>query len=221
MFRIHIVKQLPKKPLLALAVLALAVMAGVGGAAKADAQTLEPRTYTIEVSFNSISFPRLDDCPVLFDRCDTADLSGEFQAKTSGGSIGTLVLSDPAFDCFAQWGELSRPGCYKHVLQGQTLSFAATPLCRVMSAFFIPCNAQYSGNNNKIRLSVRPGQTITVSVNLDDYDLVSDDSVCEAQQQIGPYPAGLSSTYQQTISLSQAFNGDGSCNVSVTLRRVS
>jgi len=227
MFRIIIVKQLPKKPLLALVVLALAVMAGVGGAAEADAQVLKPRTYTIEVSFDSISFPRLDDCPILFSRCDTADLNGAFTASTTDrNSFGWVEASrQDSINCIQAWTATAPQACLRHVTQGQTVSLASVALaCFQSTTPGFPCNATYGANNNKIRLTVRPGDFITLDVFLQDVDgLTFEDDVCVTQRQVGPFPtrSQISTSFVQTVTLSQAFNGDGSCNVSATLRRVS
>ena len=92
MLRFSLVKRFPTKPLLGLALLTLALMAAGGGAAQtADAQTAP--MGNILVTFDSISFPKLNDCSWLESNCNTADLYGKVTAVSNGGSSGGRLLA--------------------------------------------------------------------------------------------------------------------------------
>src|SRR5215218_8294444 len=152
MIRFIMFQRLSTKPLVALAVLALIVMASGGVTPQqADAQT--PPTYNVRVTFDTLIFGQLDDCPKPFQRCDTADLQGDIVAETNGGSRNGRSLSMPSKiesggQCFTQWGDTSLPQCNKTVVPNTLYRFADTPFCKASIDFAFPCTAGYGTNNN-------------------------------------------------------------------------
>src|SRR5215213_337593 len=168
MIRFNSIKWLPKTPIIALAVLALAALAG-GGVHRAEAQTPTPQQYTVELSFDTITFPVINDCEFILHGCSNADVYGTINGRTTSTGVGAqgarnLGTWENKANCnstvaygWASFGSGELP-CAKFVEQGKTYNFADAPLCT--SYTHLLCTGPYQRNNNKIRLTVKPGEQI-------------------------------------------------------------
>jgi len=223
--RFSTIKRLPTTPLLALAALALAFVAAGGGATPADAQTLEPRYYTIELSFDTIMFPAIDDCEWGIDFCNWAELYGTLNGRTTNAGVGengarNIGTWGNTAGCRANWAG-SQGSCLAEATTSYAYSFAERLMCA--SYTHTLCTGNYLKNNNKIRLTVKPGEQIRAGIHLYDYDKLSgDDDACAVTRWVGPFTATELSTLNKTgLGMGMAFNGSASCTVTFSLKRVS
>jgi hypothetical protein len=201
------------RQMLAVGMLAFSLVMGVGATAKqagADAAT----PYTVEVSWERVRWSMLDDCPQFFDRCDTAEAYGNLQVAHNGAFTSVThnrILGGGGVGvCVSGWS--GSGSCNKDVVQGATYFFRDTQLSNQAAG-------AYRFNNNKMLLTVRPGDAIRLSVQLRDDDTASgDDLICstfkdlrftEAQLQTLNFAPTLSST-----------NPAGNCQVVATMRRI-
>lgn len=216
------------------------VLAAGKGAAPAVADT-PPCAYgcTVEVEFHSIAFPKLDDC-TWGAPCDLYEQSiqayGSFGAATwkNGvfGSIKKLKLAgwgdQPSF-CpggGVDWrdGSVGRASCFRRVSNQvgdlePPYFLSETFLCKASSNTL--CSGAFLKNNNRLTLTVKPGESIVLSSKVYDYDALSaDDIVCNAGRSLGPFTAQQLASLNATGSMSTAFNGDGACTVGFTVKRV-
>lgn len=223
--------------LLVLAALVLGLAASATFAMPADAQVvLLPRKFTVMVTFDSIEFPKLDDCPggPLGAFCNSADLYGMLQAKSNSGS-GTRVIGTWAntAGCFNFWDQVlsEKIGCVKMIRDGTQgpsfgifqgpFNFAETGLCT--STAFLECDGPHTLNNNNIFITMRSGETLNVAATMmDDDTFTSDDVVCDVSVPLGPFSgAQLSTLNLPGLTMAQGFNGDGSCTVKFSVKRVA
>lgn len=224
MIRFKLIKRLPKKPLLGLAVLALALVAAGGGATPARAQTAT--SYTIELSFETITFPAIDDCE-WSARCSRAELYGTLNGRTTSTGVGSqgarnIATWENSAGCengWILWWDEAAP-CLKLVDAGTVYRFAETPMCASNTHLF--CTGNYQLSNNKIRLTVKPGEQIRAGIHLYDYDkLSSDDDACAVTRWVGPFTATELAYLNKTgLGMGMAFNGDAGCTVTFSLKRV-
>ena len=221
-------------PLLGLALLTL--LASASTPAPAAAQTLTPRKVTVRVTFDSAEFPQLDDCPAtLFGGfCNSADLYGTLQARSSsqplGSGVRNLATWGNADSCLSSWTSQATEllPCVKIVRDptqgpsffGGPFNFAQTPLCT--STAFDHCDGTHALNNNSILVTMRAGDTLTVGATLVDDDTVTgDDTVCDVSVPVGPFSAAQLTTLDlpgQTMA--RGFNGDGSCTIHFSVKRI-
>jgi hypothetical protein len=222
-------------PLLGLGLLAL--LAAASTPAPADAQTLPPRKVTVMVTFESIDFPKLDDCPAtsIFWYCNSAELYGTLQARSSsqplGSGVRNLATWGNTAGCFSFWDDKTTPrlDCAKTVRDntqepspwGGPFNFAQTGLCT--STAFDHCDGTHILNNNNIFLTMRAGDTLTVGATLvDDDTLTGDDTVCDVSVPVGPFTgAQLSTLNLPGQIMARGFNGDGSCTIHFSVKRVA
>jgi hypothetical protein len=218
-------------PLLGLTLLTLLV--GAGAVAPADAQTLVPRKVTVMVTFASVEFPKLDDCPSAF--CNSADLYGTLQAKSSSQTLGSGVRNLATWGntagCFGYWDdtltqELACAKMVEDLTQGPNsfngpFNFAQTALCT--STAFNHCDTPHTFNNNSILVTMRGGDTLTVGATfVDDDTFTGDDTVCDVSVPVGPFTgAQLSTLDLPGLSMARGFNGNGSCTIHFSVKRVA
>ena len=196
MIGFNIVKRLPKKPLLALAVLALALMAAGGGAAQ-HAQASSTTPYYIEVSYNTVRFDAIDDfsldCGIIL-YCHKGNVYGTFAAFSASAAASAhdvRMISAPTPTCVVDWsnGDPANLACTRRVYSGSTNSFAEVPACAVSRtiASSVPptCLGPYGKGFNKMVLRVYPDTKLALLINLIDRDGgfpdTSDDPVCKAK----------------------------------------
>lgn len=224
MFRFNLTKRLPKKPLLGLALLAVALLAAGGGMAKrADAAT----TYTIQVEWQWVHWSAIDDG--LGDH--TAEVYGTLAAYNNAtyqkayrslgnGGKGTCTSNwsgpmNPGDPNVNQWGL-----CNKRVTAGPTYyDFAKTRLSPLITSN--QPDGNYTLYNNKVTLQVSAGQSLTFVANLKDYDALSaNDSMCHVGGSFTFTDAQLQGLYNTGKELKQPIgSSDGTCNVMVALTR--
>ncbi|HZQ37514.1 MAG TPA: hypothetical protein VFD32_16395 [Dehalococcoidia bacterium] len=201
-----------------LAALAVALsFAGGHAARRANAQAIQYLGTPIRVTFNSISFPKLNDCNWLESNCNTADLYGEVTAVSNGGSSGGRKLAGDEASCEHAWEDPFADQCYRLVHQGEVKLFQGTPLCTMPTAFYTDWGHCQQLNNSFV-VYAHPGETLTVSANLWDDDQASfDDKVCVTSLKLPISQASLVSGATGSYVMGQGFNGYGSCSVTFTL----
>jgi len=195
---------------------------------------------TVEVEFRSVVFPKLDDC-TWGAPCDTYEQSiqayGSFAATTwkSGvfGAIKKLKMAgwgdQPSFcpSSGVSWtdGSIGRASCFRN-MGNQVGEFdppyylSQTFLCTASSNTV--CNGGFAKNNNRVRLTVKPGEMIFLSTLIYDYDSgSSDDVVCNASKPLGPFTAQQLASLNLNDGMSMAFNGDGACSVYFTVKHLN
>jgi hypothetical protein len=224
-------------PLLGLALLTL--LASASTPAPAAAQTLLPRKFTVMVTFDSVEFPKLDDCPQFptgpFSFCNSADLYGTLQAKSSsqplGSGVRNLATWGNTAGCFGFWNDnLSQEiACAKTVRDdtgelspwGGPFNLSETGLCP--STSFDHCDGPHTLNNNSILVTMKAGDTLTVGATLvDDDTLTGDDTVCDVSVPVGPFTgAQLSTLNLPGQIMARGFDGDGSCTIHFSVKRVA
>jgi hypothetical protein len=205
-------KRLPKKPLLGLAVLALALLAAGGGMAKrADAATI----YTIEVSWDYAHWSAIDDG--ILDH--TAEVYGTLQADswTMSEHAYRMLGNAGAGTCSAQWSG-SGP-CNKKVSVGPWYNFAQTPLSSSKSAN--QPAYKYTLDNNKMYFQVAAGNYLSFIVMLSDYDATSaNDPMCQLTGDFKYTDAQLQTLNYTQMLQQQSATSDGTCEVAIHLRRI-
>jgi hypothetical protein len=108
-------------------------------------------------------------------------------------------------------------------LIGQARPFADVPLCNYVAGSG-DCTDGFGSNRNKAIFNISAGQTVSWNVTMKDYDLTSaNDTLCNVGHSFGPFSAAqlqnVGASWFQVRN--QADNGDASCSVRVTLKRVS
>jgi len=216
MFRFTLIKRLPKKPMLAVALVAVALLAAGGRAAThADAAS----TYTIEVSWDYVHWSAIDDG--ISDH--TAEVFGTLQAGNAalGQHQFRMMGNAGKGTCSAQWPDYSANlvgPCNKKVDVGPYYYFAKTPLSASTSANQPAGN--YTLQNNKVYLQAVAGQSLTFIVNLSDYDATSaNDPMCQLGGSVSFTDAQLQ-TLNANPTLQPNTSSNGTCTVGLHLRRV-
>ena len=213
MIGFNILKRLPKKPLLGLALLAVAIGAAAGGAAKhADAAT----TYNVEVTFDHVRWSAINDG--LGDH--TAEVYGELSADISGFGGGARQLGHGGRTSSSSDWTAANAWSNKKVTEGPAFFFAQTPL--TASRDLDPPTSSYAFNNNKIVVRVAPGARLITRARLEDYDAASaDDNMCMMTGSFTFSDLQLQ-TLNKDVSLKPMSDTstDGSCVVVVHLRRI-
>ena len=179
---------------------------------------------TIELSFDTLSFPALGDCDYTGTFCNWsqvyASLSGNTTSGQDGQRIRNLGFWGNPMGCNKGWTWDGAGSCARDVFVNQTNYFANTEMCA--SSTKLTCEGAFVKNNNKIRLTVKPGEQITAFIHVKDYDSLNDDDlVCMTAKVLGPFTAAQLATLNQSFSMATSFNGDGACTVGFSLRRVS
>jgi hypothetical protein len=222
MSRFSIIKRLPKKLLLGLAVLALALVAA-GGATAGKAEASSSTPYTIEVSFEKVTLKNVDDG--VFDH--TAEVYGFLWASKLSGSQQFRNLGTPnnSADCTTEWfnGLLSKAPCAKKMGDG-TFLFFDTPLCVSQNdnhGGTTGCVAPFFKNNNKFRFTVTAND---VGVNFghllkDSDDASADDHLCSRGGSVTWSSETELASLNRNTSLTSNW-GSGECSVVVNVRRV-
>lgn len=215
----RIFTRIGRRPLAGLAALAVVLTFAAGGAVRpANAHAAQYLGTPMQVTFDSISFPKLNDCNWLQSNCNTADLYGTVTAVSNGGSSGGRSVGDPTSSCELAWEDTTLGFCYKLVHQGDVKLFQGAPLCTMPTAFttnWQDCR-QY---NNSFVVYANAGETLTVGANLWDHDYASaDDKVCVVSLKLPVTQASLVHGATGSYVMGQGFNGAGSCTVSFTLQ---
>jgi hypothetical protein len=207
-------KTLPRKPLIGLGLLAVALVAGGGAAAKqADAAS----SYTIEVTFDRVRWTSLSDG--AFD--GTAEVYGHMSANNlhdSKDAQHRQIGSSGVSRCTSGWSGSGT--CNKQVWAGPSFFLSQTPLANTRLQTNLP-NSAYSFFNNKVFLTVEPGNSVELAFKLNDYDSGSaNDRVCEAQAYMSFTDAELQRLNFAKTLTNNSTPQDGVCEVVVALRRV-
>jgi hypothetical protein len=211
----NIVKRLPKKSVVGLAVLGIALVAGGGAAKHAEAAG---EGHTIEVSFETLKFSAIDDG--LFD--STAEASGELRVINHNTSEEGIKLFGTAFakiSCSASW--IGGAGqCNKKVDENTTYFFSQTGICTATRG--LACAGPYFTGNNKVFLhNVKANDQITFHANMFDYDAGSaNDNLCNKSASLRFTDLELRNM-NRTFQMNQGgANDDGVCTVRFNLRRI-
>jgi hypothetical protein len=213
MFRFNVIKRLPRKPLIGLALLGLALTMGAGAAKQAEAGASTP--YQIEVTWNGVKWFEIDDGFGNFD----FEVYGTVRATNSSSGVSQVRMVGDTGNpgrCSASDWDGGGP-CTKQVGRRLTYNFFETPLSSSTATGQGGIN--YSFNNNKVFLTVRPGETVRFAVRLFDYDATSaNDNACIASASYTLSEAQLQGLH---FLSSHTYNdGDANCDVSFTMRRV-
>ena len=219
MFRCTItsLQRLPRKPLLALAVLALALVAGgLGAAQQAAASATTP--YQIEVTWNRVKWSEIDDGFGNFD----FELYGTLQATNLTSGVSQVrMIGDTGNPGRCRSGTFDGSGpCFKTVGTGLSYFFSNTPLSANTTSGQPAIN--YAFNNHKVVLTVRPGETFRMSAQLFDYDATSgNDNACITSMSFTPTEAQLQGLSTQFMPAPASYeDGDATCFTEFLLRRV-
>jgi hypothetical protein len=224
MFRLNFITWLTRKPLIALAMLALTAVAGMSataGARPADAAS----AYLVRVTFNTVTFNNIDDCegvwPVLFN-CDQAEVYGKIGARFNSSAFVYRDIGASTTPCESDWATgIANGPCAKRVTD-KTFRFADTPMCFEGSGT-TDCSAgsaTWKVNTNVVVLLVQPGQSISIDVQLKDYDPTifdADDTICSITKNLGTFSDAQLQTLNQPFSGTFNTQGDGGCTISGTL----
>jgi hypothetical protein len=228
MTRFSILKRLPKKPLFALAVLAVALVAGGGASVKQADAAGEPR---IRISFDWVKFRNIDDCSAGGVNCNVAEVYGFLHVDTAGN---LFLGNTDGGSCEAAWngGDATGP-CRKTVVSGTKYNFAETSLC------YNPYTGSCFVFSNELILNrYTPGSPIVLSISLKDFDpsiFDADDEICRPSNHVTPSPLngpgirdfvvpGFSLAQLQTLNHTIKLtydnpSGHGGCELQVTFKR--
>jgi hypothetical protein len=221
----HLLPRTLLKPLLGAAVLAAVLVVG------AHARPADAATGTVEVEFYGVQFDNIDDgltgCNPFCVTDTHAEVYATMRASTSSGGYGVRNLagqgSQPSWCKPSKgWYSAGVGPCFRDVdgypgyANPHTYRLADTTLCTAATPGG-SCLSSYQFNNNKIRMSIKPGDTINIALTVMDYDWGSaDDVICKVNAKIDPYawnPYGYS-------VLHSPWNGHGECHVLVDYRFV-
>lgn len=171
----------------------------------------------IDLSFDTMTFNKTDDG------------WGDNQVEVYASMVGEVVGGAGSVRNLGSWGSedwcpsdgvawFSNLGeCPKRAMAVQTSSFAQAPLCTTNT--YATCLGPWKFNNNKIRLQVKPGQTIRAAIHMKDYDELSpDDNVCWVDQVVGGFNIFQLLNLNQSFSMTQNWNGNGACTVKWSLK---
>ena len=216
--------------------------ATLGAAAIAATTMLSPQiaaastAYTVNVRFYQVSFWHVDDGTVYdgwfnYSTDTTMEVYGYFDAYTPAGAASAGYFP---YRNFGKWGTngagCSSSGVYWNSNSGSTCVkqtywdnvhyWNATTedlgdLLMCSSVNYTSCGTGYTKNNNTIKLTVHPGETIHVGVHMKDHDWgSSDDEVCTDSVNLGPYTDAQLKYIQETNhALFMADNGNAQCRV--------
>lgn len=212
----------PRRVVIAAVILAIGLIAGaIGQARPAAAQA--PVGYGIELTFNTITLYDYSDCV----GCGALDVYGTLKGMTNGASAGGTGRvrnfgtwgQDPSWCPDTSWSAGTGYGPCPKQMVASTYAFGSTALCKSSTALY--CEGPYLKTNHKVMLTVYPGESIQAAINAKDHDSSSaDDTVCQTSKWVGPFTAFQLSTLNQTHGMGMAWNGNGSCTVSFTVKRV-
>lgn len=205
---------LPKKAILGLAVLGLTLAAGGASAKQASAGPTTP--YTMEVSWNRVKWSEIDDGFANLD----FELYGTLHATNlNNGSGGVRMIGDTGNPGRCSSGTWDGSGpCTKEVGTGLSYYFKDTPLSASTATGQGGIN--YAYNNNKVYVTMRPGDTLRLSARLYDYDATSgNDNACVGTINLTLSEAQLKGQDWTSPGI-QYEDGDAKCFVEFRLRQV-
>jgi len=212
MFRNYFIRQVPKKSLVALAMLVVALAAGGMNVQSANAGPTTP--YQIEITWDRVTWEDMNDGWLDYD----LEIYGILQASNqASGVLQERMMGDFGNPgrCGADTWDGNGP-CWKRVDEFETNLFALTP----MSANTVTGqpNSNHAFFNNKVFLSVRPGEKIRLFARLFDYDAASaNDPACVQIKDLIFTEAQLQ-TLNTTETLRQS-NITTACSLTVKIRR--
>jgi hypothetical protein len=233
MHRLHILTfpHLGRMPKLMVALGLFALVIAAGGAKAAPAKAAV--TGTTEITFDSITFDRLDDgiqAPGLTDA--RADVYGVFGIRVKENSgrrkeLGIATWNNAAgcsnatpygpWHLYQTWSAMDSK-CTKEVFEGTAYGFGDAPLCTTDIASHA-CVSGYGYGNNKLRMVMTSGETLIPYVRLYDYDSASgNDLICAVELPIPFSDASFVHGATGYYGMAKGFNGYGSCTVSFHLR---
>ncbi len=214
----------------------------LGAAALAATTMLSPQSaaaataYTVNVRFYSVEFWDIDDGAVYdgwfnYSTDTTMEVYGYFTAYTPAGAAsagyfpyrnfgtwGTNGSGCPSSGVY--WNSNSGATCVKQTSWDNVHYWNATTeypdsLLLCSSVNYTSCGTGYYKNNNVIKLTVHPGETIHVGVHMKDHDWGSaDDEVCTDSINLGPYTdAQLKYINDTNEALWMSNNGNAQCRV--------
>lgn len=196
----------------------MALIAALGFIIASVTDATAATTYTVVVTYQKISFGQLaDGWP------ESPSGFGFFEAKTSasgGGTASTMRQLGTWEKYCADFsnGSAGDPGCIVN-LSPKSYNPANWYLCAT-SAVGICTGAGYGKNASSITLTVHPGERISLTAHIRDRDATSaSDTLCFVQHS-EIYSATQLDALNESVIMSQPFNGDGSCKVVANLARV-
>jgi hypothetical protein len=223
MFRFHLIKRLPKKPLVGLALLAVIFLAAGGGVARrADAAG----SYTIQVTWSYVHWSAIDDG--LGDH--TAEVYGTLGAHNNATNqhVYRTLGNGGKGTCTSDWSGPVNPGdstlnqwglCNKRVNVGPYHYFAKTRLSPFPSAN--QPDGNYTLYNNIVTLQVAAGQSLTFISDLSDYDALSaNDPMCHVGGTFSFTDAQLQTLHAGKPLQQPIGSSDGTCMVMIELNRI-
>lgn len=225
--------------------LRLATTLGVGALAATSLLTPHPAAaataYTVNVYFGTANFTRIDDGTVYegwfsYSTDTVAEVYGAFAAYTSAGAASAGYFPYRNFGtwgtngsgCSADgvwWDSSSGATCVKRTWWQNTGIYHYTTeylnsLLLCSSVNTTSCGTGYYKNNNVIKLTVHPGETIHVGVHMKDHDWGSaDDEFCTAGENLGPFTDAQLLGMNEDHSLYMSHNGNAECYVTYRLSR--
>jgi hypothetical protein len=218
----------------------------VGAGALAATSLLTPHSaaaataYTVNVMFDTANFTLIDDGTVWsgfsYSTDTEAEVYGAFTAYTPAGAAsagwfpyrnfgkwGTNGSGCPSSGVL--WDSTSGATCVKRttwwntgIRHYTTTYLDSLLLCSSIST--TSCGTGYYQNNNAIKLTVHPGETIHVGVHMKDHDWgSSDDEFCTAGANLGPFTDSQLYGMDESHSLFMSDNGNAECYVNYHLLR--
>lgn len=182
--------------------------------------------YFIAIKFDSINFWLIDDCEMLWQDCNQAEVYGSFTAQSIDPSGNTRTVRSKNFGKWVDtayqtdWRSDSRTS-HKRVRQGQTHTISSTWLC---TSFYPGSNCDSvdyvrDGSTSTVFLSVRAGDRIRLAMDIrdDDNRAVSipgdpDDHLCDRS-----FTKTFSDSELQTLDedtyMDSVENADGKCRL--------
>lgn len=218
MIRLNLIKRLPKKPLLGLAVLAVAlVVAGGAAARRADAAG----TYNILVSWESVQWTAIDDGGADHD----AEVYGTLQANSYSTSqvVKRKMGNDGKGTCTSAWYGIDGR-CNKKVNVGTPYGFLNTGLSSSTAPNQPASN--YTQANNSFKVQAYAQQATGTAgfffyANLSDYDAISaNDGICQAFGFFNFTDAQLQTLNTMKFLTGSYSQSDGTCEVGIRLQRI-
>jgi len=222
----------------------LATTVGAGALAATGLLTAQSAAaataYSINVTFDTANFTFIDAGTVWagwsYSTDTLAEVYGTYAAYTPAGAAsagyfpyrnfgtwGTNGAGCPASGVW--WDSTSGATCVKEtwwqntgIYHYTTESLYSLLLCS--SVNYTSCGTGYYQNNNAIKLTVHPGETIHVGVHMKDHDWgSSDDEMCTAGENLGPFTDSQLYGLSESHSLYMANNGNAQCYVTYHLSR--
>lgn len=202
----------------------------------ADSAVAAASSYRVEVTLVKVGFFQLDDhsCWTGSGYSECADFYGSVSVHTSapgGGNDGQGVRNIGRWggtgDFGNAWSSSGTAAASPAEVANQAWAptgwsgyqFADRGLC--VSATYARCDSAYAKGNNKVLLTVRPGESVDVNLDGRDYDSGSgDDVICQIHRSTGPLTSSQLDGLNRTIDTESPSGPDGGCSFMYTVRKL-